>query len=204
MKPGRIVLVRHGETAFNRKAGVGASAERIRGWKDVPLDEEGKKQGREIARKLAAEHDVSRVFTSTLSRAKATADDIAEACGTGAPIREHALRPWNLGEFTGELVSEVLPEIKRLSQKAHEDEAAPGGETFRQFLDRFLAFLIEQLAQVKKRAETRVLVAHTRNVQAARAWVAAGAKPDMSYDDKTMNDYAHEIPTGGELVLEAQ
>lgn len=200
----KVILVRHGETAFNKKSGHGASAdvgERIRGWKDIPLDAQGRADANRIAESLKRSHEsIERIYSSPLSRAADTARRIAKVCS--APlVLSPELRPWNVGHWAGELAADVLPEMKRLSQHAHEDEAAPGGESFRAFLDRFLSFLIDRMAQVKRTDEEVLLVTHTRNLQAARAWIAAGAHQDMSYDETTMNDYANEVPTGGEFVL---
>jgi len=67
----KICVVRHGETDWNK---IG----RIQGREDIPLNETGKKQSREIASYLR-ETTWSAVITSPLSRAKQTAQIIAEA-----------------------------------------------------------------------------------------------------------------------------
>jgi probable phosphoglycerate mutase len=200
-----LVLVRHGETAYNRKAaGGGESAERIRGWKDVPLDAVGRTQAKDLAARIAKGHDVAAVWSSPLSRAYVTAEHIATACGTAQPQYDTALKPWHLGDYTGQKVSDVLPAMQRLATKSCDHEKAPGGESFRSFLDRFLGALINHLFMAGKARKTHLLVTHTRNIQAAKAWIAAGAHSDLDYDEDTMNDYSQETPTAGELVLEVE
>jgi broad specificity phosphatase PhoE len=201
---GAIVLVRHGETAYNKKGEAGVSAERVRGWKDIPLDDTGKKQAKQIAKDIASKHNVARVLCSPLSRAKETAQNIVIAChlsGTGQPIVVEDLRPWNVGEFTGKPVADVLPEMKRLALPENENEKVPGGESFREFADRFLRCLMQRLRIVNMSGETHVLTTHTRNLQLARAWLSAGADDDGKYDATAMNDYSREVPTGGDFVI---
>lgn len=72
-----LILIRHGETALNSQV-AGESAERIRGWKDVPLDKAGVESANRIAKHLKEEHvgKVDRLYSSPLSRAMATAEPI--------------------------------------------------------------------------------------------------------------------------------
>ena len=65
----RVLICRHGETKLN--AG-GESAERIRGWKDIPLDDNGQRQAQELAKELAV-YDIREIWSSPLSRAFDTA-----------------------------------------------------------------------------------------------------------------------------------
>jgi broad specificity phosphatase PhoE len=217
--------VRHGETALNRKTPHGdsqdgaPSAERIRGWRDVPLDDTGKAQALAIASHLADKYaeppggvdsqalegdsggGIHEVLASSLSRAVDTAQAIANVCHAGPVRRVHALRPWNLGDFTGKSVVDVLPEIKRLAAPEYAGESAPGGESFARFVSRYLEFLMRQLASVRASGETHVLVTHTRNIQATRAWLAAGAHADGGYNADVMNDYKDETPPGAEYIV---
>jgi probable phosphoglycerate mutase len=90
--PSRLVLVRHGETDWNRRRIV-------QGHADVPLNENGKTQARAVARRLAGEKlDV--LYTSDLSRARETADEIGAACGLA--VRPDArLREIDVGAWSG-------------------------------------------------------------------------------------------------------
>jgi uncharacterized phosphatase len=73
--PGRIVLIRHGQTDWNLE-------ERLQGATDVPLNDAGREQARVVARHLHAEAlgwDV--LVSSPLGRAVETARIIGEALG---------------------------------------------------------------------------------------------------------------------------
>jgi phosphoserine phosphatase len=69
----RIYLVRHGETEWNRE-GV------FRGRKDFPLNETGRAQARKTGDYFAGK-DISRIYSSPLTRALETAAPIGAAAG---------------------------------------------------------------------------------------------------------------------------
>lgn len=71
-----VTLVRHGQT---ERSAVKAYSGRL----DVPLTDIGREQARRTAQQLAGA-DIDAVFTSPLSRARDTAQAIADA--TGAPL----------------------------------------------------------------------------------------------------------------------
>ena len=74
--PTRIVLIRHGETAWNAER-------RLQGHLDIDLNEEGQRQARALAAALANEHfDV--LVSSDLARASQTAKALGDL--TGLPL----------------------------------------------------------------------------------------------------------------------
>lgn len=86
-----IILVRHGETAFN--------ASRVLQPPDTPLSERGRLQAQAVARRLAG-MSVGGIISSDLRRAVATAQAIAAPLGLD--IRVHAsLQERNFGELRG-------------------------------------------------------------------------------------------------------
>ena len=68
----RIILVRHGQTAWNEGAG-----ERLRGRADIELDEVGIRQAKATAARLA-QWPVAAIYSSPLRRALSTASILAE------------------------------------------------------------------------------------------------------------------------------
>lgn len=193
-----LILCRHGATELNRSV-AGTSAERVRGWLDVPLDEEGRKEARELAERMA-QYPITHVYCSTLVRAEETARTIAHSTRRlVTPTR--GLLPWNVGRMAGEPVKEMLPKMRLLT--AHPDQPAPGGEPFAEFGRRYLGELVKLLEEARSDDVTLCAVTHTRNMQLTKAWLASGSRADLTYDVATMNDYDHEVGTGGVLVLEA-
>lgn len=193
---GRIVLVRHGKTALN--AG-GESAERIRGWRDVPLSTEGIHEAERLGREFKGK-PVKEIYCSPLIRARETARNIALT--TEAPMHINiALLPWHLGFMTGEPVKSVIKTMNERVQ--HEDEPVKGGEPFSSYRKRFLGFLKRKVDEAcpLPNDEFLILVTHSRGLQITRSWIANGSPDDLTIDVPTMLNYEAEVGTGGQLWM---
>lgn len=102
MNDRRLLLVRHAVTAWNREG-------RFQGHLDPPLDEEGRREAALLAARLAswsATTRPTRIVTSTLERARATAEVIG---GTlGIPLtRDPRLIEVGQGEWEGRSHAEL-------------------------------------------------------------------------------------------------
>jgi broad specificity phosphatase PhoE len=101
--PRRLVLLRHGRTAWN-------AARRFQGQTDIPLDETGRAQAAAVAPYLA-ELGLDAIVSSDLSRAAETAAAVAAVLGlpvrTDARLRESDLGPWE--GLTAPEAAERLP-----------------------------------------------------------------------------------------------
>ena len=88
-----IVLVRHGQTEWNR-------VERFRGRADVPLDETGVAQAEATGRRVGSEFQPTAVYSSPLSRAIRTAGAIAGHLQL--PVQPHpGIADIDYGEWQG-------------------------------------------------------------------------------------------------------
>jgi 2,3-bisphosphoglycerate-dependent phosphoglycerate mutase len=132
----RLVLVRHGETEWNR-------AGRIQGFQaDSPLTEHGRAQARALALRLARE-GIDMLYSSDLGRTRETAAPIAEATGM-LVIHEAALRERSYGTLEGRTFAEIaqdLPEVYGKLRSRDPHYAVPGGESAVGFRDRILRAL---------------------------------------------------------------
>lgn len=150
----RIVLVRHGQTVWNRE-------ERFRGQADVELDEFGLKQAEATGRYLAARWPAVTVYASPMSRVMQTAEGIARAQGlTVHPLE--GLLDINFGEWQGRLADEVAqhyPDLYRTWLEAPHTVHFPGGEKLDDVRSRVVAALDEVIAH--HLGQTVVLVSHT-------------------------------------------
>ena len=92
----RLILVRHGETDWNR-------ARRIQGSTDIPLNDTGRGQARDAALALRDEidPDTVRLASSDLARACETAEIIGAELGIGAPRQYPELRERGYGDAEG-------------------------------------------------------------------------------------------------------
>ena len=112
----RVVLVRHGETAWSR-------AGRHTGRTDLPLLDEGIRQAEAVGVRLRA-FSFAQVWCSPLTRAR-------ETCAH-AGLAEHAiydadLLEWDYGEYEGRRTLDIREERPGWDLLT---DGAPGGETF--------------------------------------------------------------------------
>ncbi|GAA2023657.1 hypothetical protein GCM10009819_03010 [Agromyces tropicus] len=92
--PATVVLVRHGETDWNRQG-------RIQGATDIPMNGAGRGQARAVAERLAADGVWSAAATSPLSRASETATIIAQRLDLPDPAVVPGLRERRHGTLEG-------------------------------------------------------------------------------------------------------
>lgn len=153
-----VLLVRHGPTVFN---GTNSSIDRIRGWLDLPLSEEGQKIAQQVGQQ-ATQFPLRHIFSSDLQRASDTAATMRQQ--SGVPMTTHPeLRPWNLGSLSGQPTEKVMPVIKQLVDRP--DVRAPQGESFNEFMGRFLPFITPILQDPRLHG----VVTHIRNIKALEA-----------------------------------
>ncbi len=131
--PAHICVVRHGETDWNI-SGI------LQGWIDVPINEQGRHQARELAGTFAAAGFVA-VWSSPLVRARETAEIVAAALRLPPPSCHDGLKERNFGAIQGipkaelaELNPVLLQQILRRNPAADFEE----GERMDEFADRVL------------------------------------------------------------------
>jgi broad specificity phosphatase PhoE len=153
----RIILVRHGRTAWNAREGQG---ERFRGVVDVPLAEDGVAQSVVTARRLAAE-PLAAIYASPLQRAANTAQIIADFHGLTVQTLP-GLGSMDYGHWVGQLHADVARQWPELFQRwlANPfDVRIPGGESLADLRERALAALHQALARHGD-GDTILLVTH--------------------------------------------
>ena len=150
-----IVLVRHGETDWNRE-------HRFQGHADTPLNEAGRRQARELAEMFRGE-GASAVYTSPLRRASETARIVAERIGLDAQALE-ALREIDVGDWQGLTVDEVRTRFPERADVAWHN-GWPNGETY----DELAARVVPALHELGRRhaGENVVGVTHAGPIRAA-------------------------------------
>jgi broad specificity phosphatase PhoE len=138
-----ILLVRHGETAWNL-------VRRFQGRFDSPLTGRGVAQARAIGRLLATlpEAATAPIITSPQGRARRTAEIVREELGgAGAPGIDERLRELSLGSWDGLTYREVetrSPGIFEGNGRYEWYFRAPDGESYAAFAARVGEWLGEQ------------------------------------------------------------
>ena len=92
-----IYLVRHGQTDWN-------VVRRIQGSTDIPLNETGRKQAKELSEDIT-NYKIDRIICSDLSRARETAEILNEKIGCNITF-DKRLREVNYGDLEGRLIED--------------------------------------------------------------------------------------------------
>lgn len=148
----RIILIRHGETAWNR-------ATRIQGHTDIPLSALGLAQAERLAEALA-EEPLAAIYSSDLSRARQTAEAVGRVQGLAVRL-DADLRERAFGRFEGlswEEIDKGYPEDAARWRKREPDFCVGGGESLTVFSARVLA--AAGRAAAAHPGESIALVAH--------------------------------------------
>jgi broad specificity phosphatase PhoE len=148
----RMLLIRHGETAWNRES-------RPQGVSDVPLSEVGRRQAQALGRSLAREPLVA-VYSSDLRRALETAAPVAARHGLSVQS-DGRLREMDQGVFEGEPIERVRERYGDWLKTWTENPAdvrMPGGETLGEVQARSWAALED--IQAAQQHGTVAVVAH--------------------------------------------
>jgi 2,3-bisphosphoglycerate-dependent phosphoglycerate mutase len=138
-----LLLARHGQTDDNLEP------LRAQGFRDTPLNDVGLEQAHLLAERVAADYDVSSLWTSDLARAAVTARIVGARIGL-EPRPEPRLREGNRGDWEGRLFVDIAredPEGYAAWMRAGAGFRFPGGESLQEHADRVWAALEEIRAE---------------------------------------------------------
>lgn len=156
----QIILVRHAETLWNLEG-------RWQGHTDVPLSPTGIERIRTSARHVEHWADrIAAVYTSDLSRAKATAQGLFPLWQNHITV-DARLREIHLGDWEGKKRELIMQsDGERFYEFDHtETVSAPGGESFRDSRERVLSWYQERVARWGQ-TDCIVTVAHGGTIRA--------------------------------------
>jgi probable phosphoglycerate mutase len=190
-----LILIRHGETVWNRER-------RMQGQSDSPLSDTGVRQARLLARRMQ-EFDFTSLYSSDSGRAHHTARSVAEVTGHEL-IVDPRLRERHFGVFeglTGPEMQAQHPEAYARFKSRDPHYVVPGGESAAAFRDRALACLIE----IAERHADELVVVVTHGLVCDVAYRAANgielmAPRDFDLVNTGLNRFRYE---GGAWHVEA-
>lgn len=136
--PAHLCIVRHGETDWNAQ-GI------LQGWLDVPLNDLGRRQARELAAAFAAS-GFERLYSSPLVRALETAAIITAALHLPPPLRHDGLKERNFGVIQGipkAELAELNPALVEKIVKRNPAAQFEDGEQMEEFADRVLGAVMD-------------------------------------------------------------
>lgn len=143
---GYALVIRHGVTDWDsagrgqRIEGEKQPSERVTGWLDLPLRHEGLLEVLKTSEVLKS-YPIDAIVTSPLSRCVVTAQAVQQLHPHVSLHKDPALRAWNTGIYSGQLASAVQSTLDKAVQDP--DTPIPLGETFAQFVRRFLPRAME-------------------------------------------------------------
>ena len=160
-----LVLVRHGESDWNKK-------NLFTGWRDVDLSLQGVEEAHAAGRKLKAQglkFDVA--FTSALVRAQRTLDIMLEELGQPKlPVfKDQALNERDYGDLVGlnkDDARKKWGEEQVLIWRRSYDVAPPGGESLKDTLARALPYYVTEILPRVLRGERVLVSAHGNSLRA--------------------------------------
>ena len=151
-----LILVRHGETDWNRTG-------RCQGVADIELNNIGRRQVREVAESLK-NHDIAAVYSSDLRRALETAREIARHHNISVSIDED-LREMNQGELEGLMFSEIRERYAHVLKEWRESPETlklPHGESLLEVQQR--AWKVFEKVHRRHAGQTVVAVSHNLTI----------------------------------------
>jgi len=160
-----LVLVRHGESEWNKK-------NLFTGWRDVDLTEAGIAEARAAGRKLKAQglrFDVA--FTSALIRAQHSLDLMLEELRQQAiPVfKDQALNERDYGDLVGLNKDDARAKWgaeQVLIWRRSYDVAPPGGESLKDTAARVLPYYIGEMLPRLLRGDNVLVAAHGNSLRA--------------------------------------
>jgi 2,3-bisphosphoglycerate-dependent phosphoglycerate mutase len=148
-----ILLIRHGETAWNRMR-------RMQGHIDIGLNDEGQRQARSLARALQSERPAA-IYASDLQRARNTAQAVADMHQLPVHI-DSALRERCYGAFEGLMYDEISlqhPEAFALWQSRDPQARFPAGEREAETLEEFHQRSVDVITRIaQKHPDQRIVI----------------------------------------------
>ena len=193
----RLVLLRHGRTAWNESG-------RAQGHADIELDPTGHAQAKAAARHLVG-FEISALWSSDLTRARQTVGYVAAV--TGLPVScDERLREFDVGERQGLTLDEFAERFPdEYASWVGGDGMMPvaGGEVAKDVEARIVPALLACLTSLGH-GETGLVVTHGAALKVAVAGLL-GWPPELAATLKAVDNCAwttvEEIEHGGRLRL---
>jgi probable phosphoglycerate mutase len=184
-----LYLVRHGETDWNLEPA------RCQGWAEVPLNDTGRRQARELGQ-LLAPAGIELIVTSHLLRARQTAEQLRDVLGRDLPLTvDRRLAETNRGAWQGRTFATIVanePQEWTAYREHPETFRFPLGESLAEQQRRVL----EAVRDAALTGRVALLVTHGGSIRLVRAFLE-GKGIEAFHDVKTPNGAAFELDEPG-------
>ncbi len=197
---GTLVLVRHGQSEWNRK-------NLFTGWADVDLTEQGVEEAHKAAARLK-EHGLKfdEAFTSDLIRAQRTLDIILQDLDQAdIPItRDKALNERDYGDLVGMNKDDARrkwgEEQVHIWRRSY-DVPPPGGESLKDTAARAVPYFQKHILPKVEKGESVLVSAHGNSLRAIIMWLEK-LKPEevLKLELETGVPILYELDAQGNIV----
>lgn len=181
----KFYITRHGETDWNIQ-------NRIQGQTDTLLNERGREQACELAKRLKTGYEIKTIYTSRQKRAQETAEVIGQAIHV-TPIVREGLEEISFGSWEGYTWKQVREEFQEEYQAWYANrryQIPPGGESYQQLLNRLLPALS---GIFEENTENVLMVTHSAVIMTLMSYLYDTPFEDMVRNYKTGNTGIVEI-----------
>jgi len=158
----KLILVRHGESAFNAKS-------LWTGVRDVPLTDKGQHDA-SLTAKAIKDQAPAIAFTSKLSRASETLSIIMQTNNWDIPV--HAapeLNERDYGDLTGMnkwTVEKEFGVAQFTKWRRGWDDSVPGGETLKMVYERVVPYYKQHVRPLLEQGSNVIIAAHGNSIRA--------------------------------------
>ena len=180
----KIVIVRHGETDYNK-------SKRIQGKQELSLNEKGKTQARQVAESLR-QHKITHIYCSSLVRARETAEIINNSFSLPI-VTDESLDERDWGTWENRLHDDILKQNPELVDSLFGmglDANPHEGETARALIKRSVGFLRQT---IENHAESDVILVVTHG---GPITVMLGFMKDLR-----LEEYFHQGVENGQILI---
>lgn len=158
-----LILVRHGESAWNEK-GLWT------GWADIGLNEKGKEEAKKAGESLK-EYGINAAYTSALLRAHQTLDEILKILNLNdiPVIKNKALNERDYGIYTGKNKWEVEKEVgdeKFFQIRRGWDTPIQNGESLKDVYNRVIPYYQKEILPKLIDGKNILISAHGNSLRA--------------------------------------
>lgn len=194
----KLVLVRHGKSAWNT---LGLWT----GWKDIELDETGKKDAENMGR-LVKDIKFEIGFTSKLVRAKETLEIIKKIIGQKdlETIEDAALNERDYGIYTGKnkwQVKEEVGEEEFQNIRRSWDHPIPEGENMKAVYDRVVPYYENVVLKELKDGKNVIIAAHGNSLRALTKYLKNLSNEQLMALEIGIGEvHVYEIDKNGKVV----
>lgn len=194
----KLILVRHGQSEWNALG-------QWTGWTDVNLNDQGRLDAKQ-AGKAIQDIKLDKAYTSALSRAQQTLQEIKEITGqyTLETIISAQLNERNYGDLTGKnkwKIKEEYGEEQFTKWRRSWDEPIPNGESLKDVYARVIPYYQKTILPELLTGKNIIIAAHGNSLRALVKYLEHISDEDVAKLEVGLGEiYLYTLNNSGEIM----